>query len=331
MTNRPGGSINRRTGLHLAAAACLAGHLPAVAQVAGRTPRIGVLRWGTPDDEARANLTDALAAIGYRESQTVHIEWRWASTVELAQRHAAELAGMDLDLVVGSATPAVQALRAATRRMPIVMATAADPVGSGLVASLARPGGNVTGVSANLTTMVPKQLQLLTELLPGLQRVAFLGSTDDPATRIFVDQSQTAARLLHLRMQVVLVSQAHEFESATSSMARERTQAVVVQPLFTLGRADVLPPLLRQRKLASISALRQFVAAGGLATYGPSRADQWRRAAAFVDRILRGAKPATLPVEEPTLFDLALNLTTAKALGLAVPQSLLLRAGEVIQ
>lgn len=327
--------MKRRVFLHRATAAATtmaaAAGRDVAAQTGAKVPRIGVLRWGAPSDEARAGLTQALAAVGYRDGQTIEINWRYTTDPVVGRRHAVELAGMDLDLLIGSATPAVQALRAATTKLPIVMATAADAVGAGLVASLARPGGNVTGVSSNLTTMVPKQLQLLVELLPGLRRVAFLGSTDDAATKLFVAQSESAAQLLGLKLHVVLVSQPREFESAVDSMVRERAQALVVQPLFTLGKVEGLTSLLQSRRLPSISSLRPFLLSGGLATYGPSRAEQWSRSASFVDRVLRGAQPATLPVEEPTLFELAFNLKTARALGLTIAQSLLLRADEVIE
>ena len=300
------------------------------AQPAAKVPRIGVLRWGAPGDDAVQGLTQALAAIGYRENQTVAIEWRFATSQDVARQHVAEFAGMHLDLLVGFATPAVSALRELAQSVPMVMAGAADPVGSGLVASLARPGGNITGVSFNLPGMVPKQMQLLAESIGGLQRVAFLGSSDDPATRLFVERAQTAARTLRIQMQVVLASQANGFDAAVDAMLRERAQAVVVQPLFVISRPGPLADLLARRKLPAVSSA-PFALAGGLMSYGYSRAEVARRAASFVDRVLKGAKPASLPVEEPTTYELVFNLKTAKAIGLNIPQSLLLRADEVIQ
>ena len=190
--------------------------------------------------------------------------------------------------MIAPATPAAQALRGSTTSIPIILATAADPVGAGLVASLARPGGNVTGVSSNLPALVPKQLQLLREAIPGLQRVAFLGSTDDIATRLFVEQAESATRVLGIHLQRVLVGQASEFESAAHTMVRERAQAVVVQPLFA-PQSGPLAEVLGRRKLPSISGLRPFALAGGLMTFGPNRAEQWRRSASFVDRVLKGA------------------------------------------
>ncbi|MGL6108538.1 MAG: ABC transporter substrate-binding protein [Rubrivivax sp.] len=304
---------------------------PLLAQPAARVPRIGVLRWGAPGDEAQVGLTAALRVLGYREGQTIAIEWRFTTRRDQAQAYATELVAMNPDLLVASATPAAEVLRDTTRRLPIVMATAADPVASGLVASLARPGGNITGVSSNLTGLVSKQLQLLREALPGLQRAAFLGSTDDVATKLFLEQAQYGAQALGIRLQPVLISQPREFEAAVESMQRERAQGVVVQPLFTLSQAAPLAAILQQRQLPSISALRSFVVGGGLMTYGPRRSDLWRRSASIIDRVLKGARPDTLPVEEPTTFEMLFNLRTAQALGLKIPQKLLLRADEVIE
>jgi putative ABC transport system substrate-binding protein len=320
--------INRRA----ATTALLAlSQVAMAAQPAGKVPRIGVLRFGVPDDDAQPEFMAALAAIGYHDGKTIQVDWRWATRADVARRHAVELAGMGLDLIVASATPAALALRDAKPAAPIILAGVADPVGTGLVASLARPGGNITGISNNLPTMVPRQIQLLREMIPGLQRVAFLGSTEDKATPIFVQQATSAAAALGVKLQVALIGQASEFESAASAMERDGAQAVVVQPLFTLGSSAALGDVLARHKLPSISALRPYALAGGLSSYGANRADQWRRAASFIDRVLKGARPASLPVEEPTTYELVFNLKTAKAIGLVVPPALLRRADEVIQ
>lgn len=320
--------INRRA----ATTALLAlSQVAMAAQPAGKVPRIGVLRFGVPDDDAQPGFMAALAAIGYHDGKTIQVDWRWATRADVARRHAVELAGMGLDLIVASATPAALALRDAKPAAPIILAGVADPVGTGLVASLARPGGNITGISNNLPTMVPRQIQLLREMIPGLQRVAFLGSTEDKATPIFVQQATSAAAALGVKLQVALIGQASEFESAASAMERDGAQAVVVQPLFTLGSSAALGDVLARHKLPSISALRPYALAGGLSSYGANRADQWRRAASFIDRVLKGARPASLPVEEPTTYELVFNLKTAKAIGLVVPPALLRRADEVIQ
>ena len=313
----------------LAFAAGLPGRVHA--QPAAKVPRIGFLRWGVQGDDSQSMLTQALAAIGYREGQTITIEWRWATNRELAQRHAVELLAMNPDLLVASATPAALVLRDATRSVPIILGSSADPVGSGLVASLARHGGNISGVSSNLPASTAKQLQLLRETLPGLQRVAFLGSTQDPATRIFVSELEAAARVQKLKLQLVLIGGSGEFEAAVDTMLRERAQAVIVQPLFTLGQSGALAELFARRKLPSASGLRPFAVAGGLMAYGPSRADAFRRIASFVDRVLKGAAPANLPVEEPTNYELVFNLATAKALGITISSAMRLRADEVIE
>ncbi len=315
------------------AAVALGAGLPGwlAAQPAAKVPRIGVLRWGVPGDDNQPGLTQALAAIGYREGQTIIIEWRWTTNRELAQRHATELLATNPDLLVASATPAALVLRDATRSVPIILGSAADAVGSGLVASLARPGGNITGVSANHPVATAKQVQLLRETLPGLQRVAFLGSTQDPATKIFVSELEAAARAQKLKLQLVLIGSAGEFEAAVDTMQRERAQAVIVQPLFTLGQSGPLAELLVRRRLPASSSLRPFAVAGGLMAYGPSRADTFRRTASFVDRILKGATPASLPVEEPTTYELVFNLATAKALGITISQAMRLRADEVVE
>jgi putative ABC transport system substrate-binding protein len=321
----------KRRSVVIAALACgAAARLTVAAQPATRLYRIGVLRFGVPGDEARPGLTAALEAVGYREGQTVQVEWRWATSAEVAHRHAVELSGMGLDLIVASATPAAVALHAVNPKVPIVLAGVADPVGSGLVATLARPGGNITGVSNNLPALVPKQLQLLREAVPGLQRTAFLGSTEDRATPLFVEQARVAAMSLGLSMQPVLIGQAAEFEAAAATMARGNIQAVVVQPLFTLGSSGPLADVLIRHRLPSVSALRQFAGAGGLMSFGPNRTETWNRAASFIDRVLRGSKPAELPVEEPTLYDLVLNLKTARSIGLAIPASVRQRADEVL-
>ena len=303
----------------------------AMAQAPGRVPRIGVLRWGSAGTEAQASLIRALADIGYRDKQTITMVWRFATNRELASRHARELAGMQLDLIIAQATPAAIALRDPPQTAPVIMGGAADPVGAGLVASLARPGGNITGVSLNLPAMVGKQLQLLQEVTPGLQRAAFLGSTDDPATRLFVEQALAAAAALGMAMQIVLVSQSREFAAAVSSMLRERAQAVVVQPLFATSAAVQLAGLLERAGLPSITGLPNYASAGGLMSYGFSRDEISRRTASFVDRLLKGATPASLPVEEPTTYELVINLKTARSMAIALPNALLLRADEVLQ
>ena len=215
--------------------------------------------------------------------------------------------------------------------IPIVLASSADPVGAGLARSLAQPGGNVTGVSANLTSLVPKQVELLRQWLPTLRRIAFLGSSEDVATPSFRERFRAGAKAIGLQGQEVLVARADEFAGAVDAIVRAGGQAVVVQPLFATGNARLVADVLLQRKLPSASGLPSFVAGGGLMSYSANQAEAWSRSASFIDRILKGARPADLPIEEPTRFELGINGVTARALGLTVPQALLLRADEVIQ
>lgn len=305
--------------------------LPAGAQTVAKLPRIGVLRWGAAGDDAQVGLIAALAALGYVDKQSITMEWRFATSRDVAQRHATELAGMRLDLILASATPAAVAMKGQAGATPIVLHGAADPVAAGLVQSLSRPGGNVTGVSTNLPDMVPKHLQLLGELIPGLQRVAFLGSTEDPASPLFVAQARKAAALLGVSMQVELIRSAAAAAPALDAMVRDKAQAVIVQPLFATSQSGPLADLLARRKLPAVTAQGSFAMSGGLMAYGFSQEDLSRRAASFVDRILKGAAPASLPVEEPTSYELVINLATARTIGIAVPQSLLLRANRVVQ
>jgi putative ABC transport system substrate-binding protein len=240
---------------------------------------------------------------------------------------------MKVDVFVAEATPAVQAARNATKTIPIVMAAAADPVGTGFVASLARPGGNITGLSMMMPDLAGKRLELLREVLPGVAHVAFLAHGADPAHRRFLQETQVAAQKLGVQIQPVVVRGPDEFEGAFSAMVRERAGALIVQPFFVIvpeQRRRVVDLAARNR-LPAISDFREFADAGALMSYGPHRPDHIRRAATYVDKILRGAKPADLPVEQPTRFELVINMKTARALGLTLPQSVLIRADHVIQ
>ena len=299
-----------------------------LAQTPVRVPRIGVLRWGVQGDDYQPGLVGALAELGYREGQTATIDWRWATKADVAQRHASELLALKPDLLVASGTPAAVVLRDAARGVPLVFGVA-DPVGAGLVASQARPGGTATGVSNNLPLLAAKQLQLMRETLPALERVAFLGSTQDPATRIFLQEMEGAAAALRVRLVPMLIGPISALDAAADNMVRERVQAVVVQPLFTLGPSGPLAEALNRRRIPSVSAFRTFAIDGGLMAYGPSRVEGMRRIASFVDRVLKGASPGNLPVEEPTVYELAFNQTTAKALGVTIAPAMLRRADEV--
>ena len=243
---------------------------------------------------------------------------------------AAELVRLKVDVIVAYAEPAIQGAKNATKTIPIVMGSSADPVGTGLVTSLARPGGNITGVSGMLPDLAGKPLQLLRELLPGVARVAFLAARRETAARLFLEETQVAGQKLGVQIQPVIVKGPEEFEGAFAAVIKERAGALVVEPIFTEYRRRIVDLAARHR-LPAVSDWREFAEAGGLMSYGPNAPETYRRAATYVDKILKGAKPADLPVEQPTRFELVINMKTAKALGLTFPPTILIRADQVIQ
>jgi putative ABC transport system substrate-binding protein len=233
--------MDRRQFAATAVVGVLATPLIARAQQSARVPRIGVLRWTAPPDPFQPSFRQALNEIGYVEGRSVVVEWRWADgRSDVAARHAAELVQLAVDVIVASPTPAAHAAQRATRTIPIVLGGIADPVGSGLVASIARPGGNVTGVSLNLPAVAGKRVEILREAFPTLASAGFLGSASDPATRLFVRNTEEAAKQLGVRLYVVLVESAQEFESAFALLAKQRVGAVVVQPIFVSPRERVM-------------------------------------------------------------------------------------------
>ena len=299
------------------------------AQPRNRPTLVGVLVAESaphPFPEAfRAGMRD----LGYVEGRTVTIEWRYADALfKRAVEQATELVGRGVDTIVAHHTPAVKAAMTVTKTIPIVMAPAGAPLQTGLVASLARPGGNVTGLSSMEAELGSKRLEQLRSLIPGLKRVALLGSKSDPFTRPFVEDFKNAAGQFGLHLQPVLVDGASEFDEAFATMAATAAQAVVIQPLFQPQTPAIVKLALKHR-LAMMSSYRDATKDGGLISFSADHTDYFRRAATFVDRILKGAKPADLPVEQPTKFELVVNLATARALGLSIPQSFLFRADEV--
>ena len=260
------------------------------------------------------------------------LEYRYAEgQLERLPALAAELAALKVDVIVTSSTPAIRAAMQATRTIPIVMANVADPVQAGLVASLARPGGNVTGVS-NLSPEVDgKRLALLKEVMPKVARVGFIWDPVNSALARRFGELQTAARVLGIALQSVEVGNPSELETAFDTMTRERADALIVPaPIASLYGRQIVEMAARKRVPAMYDA-GEFAAQGGMMAYGPDILDLHRHAAIYVDKILKGAKPSDLPVEQPTKFELVINLKTAKALGLAIPQAVLVRADEVIQ
>jgi putative ABC transport system substrate-binding protein len=268
------------------------------------------------------------------EGENVLVERRFADgKVERLSELAAELVRIKVDVIVTATDVGVAAVKQETQTIPIVMSGSSDPVGTGFVASLARPGGNITGNSAMSPELSGKRLELLREIIPRLSRVAILWDPDIRGAVLDYRETESSARSLRLQLQSVEVSQVGDLGHALSAVTASRAEALIVpavSPLVFANRSQIASFAQRNR-LPVIYGTKQFVDAGGLMAYGPNAAEQWRRAATYVDRILKGAKPGDLPVEQPSKFELAINLKTAKAIGLAIPPSLLQRADHVIQ
>ncbi len=304
--------------------------LAADAQQPKKVARIGYLALRSGPSDPETAFKQELRELGWVEGQSIAIEYRWAAgRVDRLPALAEELVHLKVDVIVASGGPAVQAAKNATSTIPIVIVGAADPVGSGFVASLARPGGNITGLSIMTPELAGKRLELLREVLPKLSRVAFLAQRGS-AYRLQVKEAQDAAEKFGMRIQPLVVAGPEEFKGAFSAMIRKRAGALVVQAIFT-EHSRRIADLAARNRLAAISDYREFASAGGLMSYGPSLLAFFRRAAVYVDKILKGAKPADLPVEQPMRFELVINMKTAKALGLTFPQTILIRADQVIQ
>ena len=313
------------------------GPLAGEAQQGATFPRIGFLYPRSLSDSqasrALGAFREGLRELGYVEGRNIAIEYRGAEgRYDRLSSLAAELVSLRVDIIVTVSLPAIQAARQATGTIPIVTAGILDPLATDFVASLARPGGNVTGLSLMASELVGKQLELLKEVVPKISRVAFLGNPASLGYAPQVRHAQDAARALGIRLQPLEARSPGEIDSAFASMARERVGAVIVHVDAMLGEHRArIADLAAKHRLPAVYGLTEYAEAGGLMAYGSSVPDRFRRAATFVDKILKGAKPADLPIEQPTKFELAINLSAAKALGLAIPQSLLLRADQVIQ
>ena len=315
----------------------LAAPLTAEAQLPAKVPRIGYLTGHLASGlSLREAFLQGLRDLGYVEGRNVVIEYRDAEGKrEQLPALAAELVALKVDVIVVTSTPAGLAARQATRTIPIVLGWVVDPVGSGLVTSLARPGGNVTGLSSLARELVGKRLELLKQAVPGVSRIAVIWHPGDYGERTESEMhnaEDVAARTLGVRRQVLEARGPEDFDRAFSDIARARADAVVVQStnVFFIERRRLVD-LAAKNRLPAMYPTREFVDAGGLMSYAANTADLLRRAATYVDKILKGAKPANLPVEQPTKFELVINLKTAKALGLTIPPSLLQRADQVIE
>jgi putative ABC transport system substrate-binding protein len=319
----------RRRAFLIGIGAMAAAPVSASAQAQRAVPHVGVLVAESAPHPFTEAFRSGMRELGYAEGRTVAVTWRYADGLfERAVELATELVRLKVDVIAAHHTPAVKASMSVTGAIPIVMAPAGAPVQAGLVKSLAQPGGNVTGLSSMEAELGTKRLQLLVETIPGLKRVALLGARTDPFTRPFVKDFQDAAARLGLQLQPVLVDGPREFEGAFAEMAR--SQVVVIQPLFEPHTNRILE-LAGKLHLPVMSSYRETTRAGGLISYSADHAAYFRRAANFVDKLLKGAKPADLPVEQPDKFELVVNVKTARGLGLSVPQSVLVAADEIVQ
>ena len=323
--------MQRREFVTLVGGAAVTWPLAARAQQVGKTPRVGVLVSLSAPHPFTEALRSGMRDLGYIEGHNIEFEWRYADAqYSRAVELATELVRLQVDVIAAYHTPAVKAAMNATGTIPIVMSPAGAPVESGLVESLARPGGNVTGLSNMEAELGGKRLDLLREIIPGLTRVAVVAAKTDPFTGSFVQDLQAGAARLGLQLHPVMVEGPGGFEDAFAVISSAGDQAVIIQPNF-LPHTAAIVALAAKHRLATLSSYRDTTRAGGLVSYSADHAAHFKRAAIFVDKILKGAKPADLPVEQPTKFELVVNLKTAKALGLTVPPTLLARTDEVIE
>jgi putative ABC transport system substrate-binding protein len=305
------------------------------AQERVKVPRIGVLFPGSPITfslRTKAFL-DGLSELGYVEGKTISIEWRWAEDkVERLPELAAELVRLNVDVFVANGTPAIKAAKNATQTIPIVMAVVGDPVGIGLVASLGRPGGNLTGLSILAPELSGKRLELLKEVVPKLSRVAAMLNPTNPVYRAELQETQDAARVLGVQIQSIEVSDLNTLQDGFTALSRDRVGALLVltDAIFYSMRGRIVEYAAKSR-LPAMYWGREFADDGGLMSYGPNTNELFRRSALYVDKILKGTKPADLPVEQPTKFELVINLKTAKQIGLTIPPNVLARADKVIK
>src|SRR3989454_5688285 len=329
--------MERRTFLATLVGGLLAAPLAAEAQPREKLPRVGYLSPGSPSEPFRRRRFEAfrqgLRELGYVEGQNIAIESRWAEgRYERYFALAADLVRLKVDVIVAVGGRATQDAQQATRTIPIVMSVVIDPLGSGLVASLARPGGNVTGLTIMASDLVGKQFEVLKEVVPKVSRVALLWNPANPGSAPQLREAEAAARALGVRLQTLEARGPQEIDSAFAAMTRERAGALLILPDAIFGnQRRQIAELAAKRRLPSLLGVGEYAEAGGLMNYSANNLDLERRAATFVDKILKGAKPADLPREQPSTFELVINLKTAKALGLTIPPSLLRRADQVIE
>ena len=326
--------MKRREFITLLGGAAATWPLSAGAQQPAKLPTIGLLAPNTPslDSHRVGAFVQRLRELGWIEGRNVAIEYRWGEgRNERLAEFAAEFIRLKVDIIVTSGTPQVAAAKQATSVIPIVFAVANEPVGSGLVSSLARPGGNVTGLSIQQTDVAGKRIELLREFVSGLRRLGILANVGNPGAALEMAEVQATARTLGLDALTLEIRRPDEIAPAFESFKGRAEALYLVGDPLMLTNLTRINTLALAARLPAIYPQRTFVEAGGLMSYGPDFANLYRRAGEIVDKILRGAKPADIPVEQPTKFDLVINLITSKALGLTVPPSLLARADEVIE
>jgi len=318
---------------------CVAAAASALSAAAARaqtekTKIVGFLSSAAEPARRHRDFRTDLEKLGWVDGKNVRIEFRFgAGRPERLAAMADELVKLKADVIVGQSTPAVEAARGATREIPIVMGMAADPIGSGFVANLGRPGGNITGLSMMMPELAGKRLELLRDYLPRLPRVAFLAYGGDPAHKQFIQQTVEAGKRLGIAVQVLVVQRAEDLEAAFAEMAKHKVEGLVVQPLFanTLGLGPRVAELAVRHRLPTISDGGGFAEQGGLLYYGPDVRAMFPRVAVYVDRILRGAKPGELPIEQPSKFEFVINLKTARAIGAEPPRGLLLKVDRLVE
>jgi putative ABC transport system substrate-binding protein len=325
--------VRRREFITLLGGAVAARSLAASAQTQAKIPRVGCVFSSTPTLAKHyiEAFRQGFGELGYVEGQTIVLELRWAEgRSERAPQLVAELVGLKVDVLVALSGPTALVAKNATQTIPIVM-LAPDPVGLGLVGSLSRPGGNVTGLSYYYEAITAKKLELLKELVPGLARVGVLRNPLNPGDPILWKETEVAAQRLGVALEILEVRGPEDFEAAFATAKQRNAQALLdIDDLVTFPYRSRITALAASSRLPAMFAVREYPDAGGLMSYGPSIVHLFRRVASFVDRILKGAKPADLPVEQPTKFELVINVKVAKALGLTVPPSLLTLADELI-
>jgi putative ABC transport system substrate-binding protein len=333
----PRGPLNRRDFISRLAVTASAWPLAALAQQTERVRRIGVLMGVADDPEGQARVTalkQGLQELGWTDGRNIQIETRFGGAdAGRIRAHAAELAALAPDVLVGQTTPVVRALRQATSSIPIVMAGVNDPVEQGFVSSLAHPGGNITGFTFIDFQMVGKWLEMLKEAAPGVARAALMFNPDAvPHYYVYLRSFEAEPRSIAVEVTAAPVRDTAEVQEAVAKLGRDPGSGLIVAPdAFTLVHYPLLIRLAQQHRLPAVYAWRTSVAQGALMSYGPDPYDMFRRSASYVDRVLKGAKPGDLPVQQPTKFELAINLKTARALGLQIPDRLLALADEVIE